>query len=248
MSSDNFSLEITAIDSTAIELTGTCWQDPNGFATTRSFVLMALEQVAEPLSRALASLDFIARCTEPGFYEEHVGRFVASTRLVRRARVVEDEALWREARNAVYRTLIASGLGGETLQTEIDVRFPPPTFVVAATMTSPKWLAGLRLGTRFGTTAYDVWDESTTTLTQPASSHFLALVTDLHEAGALVLVPGAQPTDLPAPDETGSFQAWLDWLIALPQVDDLLIDDEGFARAFFRTRPTQPPSAPLDPR
>ena len=162
-------LDVTQIEGATIELSGTSLQDPNDYADSRSFVLMAIADEPGPeLSRALGALDYLGRGNEPSFYEEHVSKFVSSTQLVGRTGIVEDTAARANERDEVERRMMNEGMTGETLRAAVDSAFPPPTFVLRATMTSPKWLKGLRVGMKLGTTAYDVWEERRHGATAPA--------------------------------------------------------------------------------
>lgn len=161
MSSDAYYLEITHVAGAVLGLAGTSWQDPNGIASTRSFVLLALARAGDivpvALARALAERDFDEGANDREWYVKNVGEFVESAELVRQEGRVANPAPWLAARNEAYEALCATGLDDQAIDAALGERFPPPVFTVRATMTSPRYLAGLRPGMRFGTTAWDVW-------------------------------------------------------------------------------------------
>jgi hypothetical protein len=153
MSSDTFTIEIRAIDGDTVELlctTGTAG-GYNDLAVTRSFVLMALEDGmphtrTTPLQQRLVELGGgdIPPLWEAEFHREHVGEFIASTELVERIGIITDQRAWADGR-----------FSSEDEVGERD--YPLHRFVVRARMADPRWLVGVKVGSRYGTTAFDAW-------------------------------------------------------------------------------------------
>ncbi len=145
MSSDTFKVHVRAIEGDTIELrctTGTAG-GLNDFAVSRSFVLMAIEDgmpydKSKPLQQALAAaVGGQPPLWEQSFHEQHVGKFIASTELIERSNIIDDERAWWD--------------GYESDSS------PRHEFVVRARMTDPRWLEGLKEGDSYGTTAFDAW-------------------------------------------------------------------------------------------
>lgn len=152
MSSDTFHIQIRKIEGDIVELL--CTTSTAGgysdYAVTRSFVLMALEdgmpyQKTTPLQKRLVELGggSMPPVWEAAFHREHVGEFIASTELVERSGIIGDENAWRERFD----------LDDATAERD----YPLHRFVLRARVTDPKWLTGLKVGDRWGTTAFDAW-------------------------------------------------------------------------------------------
>lgn len=146
MSSDTFHVHVRAITGAAIELrcrTSTAG-GLNDFATTRSFALIALEDglpydKSKPLQQAMAAAvgGGQAPTWEESFHREHVAKFIASTELIERSNIIDDNQAWW----AAYETESA----------------PRHEFVLRVNMTDPRFLEGLEVGDSWGTTAFDAW-------------------------------------------------------------------------------------------
>src|SRR5262245_33512739 len=147
MSSDTFYVSVRAISGASVELvckTSTAG-GLNDFATTRSFALIAIADCLpwgdeKPLQQAMiAAADgrSPAPTWEEAYHRDHVGKFIASTELLERNNIIDDEKAWW----AVYESDGA----------------PRHEFVLRVTMTDPRLLEGLEVGSGGGTTAYDAW-------------------------------------------------------------------------------------------
>ncbi|MFV8756550.1 hypothetical protein ACNOYE_38890 [Nannocystaceae bacterium ST9] len=148
MSSDTYGIEIRSLDGATVELrctTGTA-VGPSDLSFTRSFALMAIADGMPytrtlPLQRALAASAGEGRdwpeIWKEAFHREHVGEFVAAVELVERSNIIDDEAAWQ----ARYES-------GDAPQHE---------FVLRVRMTDPRWLEGVEVGVRYGTTGFDAW-------------------------------------------------------------------------------------------
>lgn len=162
MSSDTYRISATRTGPTTLSLTceTTTVIGPNDMATSRSFVLLALHLAlppSAPLSAALEAIGFGAGMVDEGFHREHVGAFIAWTRLVRRENIVKDVA----ARYQLLGDLNAREASGDAppdfdVLEELWKQYPPHRFVLEARVTEPRWLEGLP--SWFATTAYDVWE------------------------------------------------------------------------------------------
>lgn len=168
MSSDTFTIHVTKIDGTKVEFlceTGTA-AGLNDYAVTRSFALMIIEDgmpyvrdgKGTPLQaelRRLADSD-TPPVWQENFHKEHVGKFIASTKLVERIGVILDEGAWKHGRFELQ---------------QYD-EYPLHRFVIHAEVTDPKWLVGLKEGSSYGTTAFDAWWEDPT---RQANVEFIAI-------------------------------------------------------------------------
>lgn len=146
MSSDTFHIHVRSIVGDTLELrcrTSTAG-GLNDFATTRSFALMAIDDgmpwdKSKPLQQAMAAA--VGGGQPPvwtaEFHRDHVATFIASTELLERSNIVDDEQAWW------------AGYESETS--------PRHEFVVRVRMTDPRWLEGLEVGASWGTTAFDAW-------------------------------------------------------------------------------------------
>ncbi len=153
MSSDTFHIRIRAIEGDTIELlcTTNTAGGYNDYACSRSFALMVIEDATpygkpSPLRTRLVELagGGTPPLWEQKFHKEHVAEFIASTELVERIGVIGDERAWADGR-----------FSSSDAVAERD--YPLHQFVLRAKVTDPKWLAGLKVGTSFGTTAFDAW-------------------------------------------------------------------------------------------
>ncbi len=158
---DTYQVTIARLEGSVIELdctTGTAG-GRNDFATTRSFVILALAEgvrrlalagtgIDAALAAAGASLDPFCE-TDAAFYREHAGTMLASTELLEREHVVVDEDALRQH---VY-DLEDAGKN----EREIEAMIPRHRFTLRATAVSPALLEGLAVGQTFATTAFDVW-------------------------------------------------------------------------------------------
>ena len=153
MSSDTFHLRVLALQGDTVDLlcTTSTAGGYNDYAVTRSFALMAIEDLMPspagkrtPLQSALHA---IAGDTPPvweaSFHQAHVGTFIAGTELLERRGIIVDQAAWSEGR-------FAEGPGFEE-------KFPLHSFVLRVRVTDPQWLVGLKVGASAGTTAFDAW-------------------------------------------------------------------------------------------
>ena len=150
MSSDTFSIEVSAISGDTVELV--CRTGSAGglsdYADTRSFVLSALYDGLPyggklPLQRALGALGAV-KIWEEAFHREHVGKFIASVELVSRHGIIDNERAWFAGRQSLD-------------DDEAERDYPYHRFVLRARVTDPQWLKGQKIGKRFGTTAFDAW-------------------------------------------------------------------------------------------
>jgi hypothetical protein len=147
MSSDTFYVTVRAISGASVELvckTSTAG-GLNDFATTRSFALIAIADGMpyggeKPLQQdmiAAAGGQTPAPTWEEAYHRDNVHRFIASTALLERSNIIDDERAWW----AAY---------------EQDAA-PRHEFVLRVTMTDPGYLEGLDVGDGWGTTAFDAW-------------------------------------------------------------------------------------------
>lgn len=155
MSSDTYTVRAHAIDGPRINLhvlTGTA-AGVLDYAYTRSFVLMALEEAISELDRHESPLkEALANTAFPGeaWFPENVGKFLESSRLVGRHNADSEdelEARWAEIQESARPMKERDALAWESCH----------WFEVEAVATDSKWLAHLRPGDTFGTTAYDAW-------------------------------------------------------------------------------------------
>lgn len=181
MSSDTFSIQVQAIKGDTIELmcrTSTAG-GVNDYAVTRSFALMVLEDgmpyaKTTPLQKRLVELGggSMPPVWEASFHRAHVGEFVASTELVERIGIVGNESAWRERFE---------------LDDAIAERdYPLHRFVLRVRMTDKKWLTGLKVGQRWGTTAFDAWWDDPT---RPSKAQLAAV----ERKASRWSPPGAKP-------------------------------------------------------
>ncbi|UQA59559.1 hypothetical protein [Polyangium aurulentum] len=155
MSSDTYYILPRSIDDHTVELhcaTSTAG-GVNDYAVTRSFALMALQDgmpypgtKKTPLVRALHEIEGdTPPVWEEAFHREHVEKFIASTELVERIGIIDDERAWYEGRC------------GDGSDEEKNRAFPLHQFVLRVRVTEPRWLEGLSFDSRYGTTAFDAW-------------------------------------------------------------------------------------------
>ena len=155
MSSDTYFIEVTNIEGDKVEFlcsTSTAG-GINDYAATRSFALMLIEDgmpyvsdgKGTPLQAELRKItgQETPRIWDKDFNKEHVGSFITKATLVERMGVVNDDdlAAWQHGR----------------FEEENEVDYPLHKFVLHAQVTDPKWLEGLKNGSRYGTTAFDAW-------------------------------------------------------------------------------------------
>jgi hypothetical protein len=150
--SETYRIEIRAIEGSTIDLVCTTLAigGVNDLATTRSFAWIALLDGLpyggqRPLQVALAALSETENppLSDEGFHRRHVAKFIASTELIERDGIIEDEEAWWRGREA----------DGP----DVDVEFPLHSYVLRVHMTEPRWLEGLAVGTVHGTASLDVW-------------------------------------------------------------------------------------------
>ncbi len=166
MSSDLFDVEIRSLEGDTVELfctTGTAG-GLNDYALTRSFVLCVLDDALresrsrkkKPLHEALRAIGGeTPPLWEEKFHEEHVGKFVASTELVERIGIIKDEGAWNRGRQKLAEALRADKRVKGDIRAALDEKYPPHRFVLRAQVTDPRWLEGLQVGQKLGTTAFD---------------------------------------------------------------------------------------------
>lgn len=153
MSSDTYHIHVTEIDGDKVEFlcsTGTA-AGLNDYAATRSFALMLLEDgmpyvsdgKGTPLQAELRRItgEATPRIWDKEFNKEHVAKFITKATLVQRIGIIKNEAAWRRGR----------------FDEENEVDYPLHRFVLTAQVTDPKWLIGLEINSRYGTTAFDAW-------------------------------------------------------------------------------------------
>jgi len=168
MSSDVFDIEIRSVDGDTVELlctTGTAG-GLNDYALTRSFVLSVLEDALRGSKSKkpppfLQALRAVGGATPPvweeAFHKENVGKFIASTELLERIGIIEDEDAWNEGRHRHAEALRADRKFKGNIDAALDKEYPRHQFVLRARVTDPRWLEGLRVGQQFGTTSFDAW-------------------------------------------------------------------------------------------
>lgn len=165
--SDTFDVELTALEGTTLTclcVTGTAG-DPDDLSPTRSFAILLLVEALyrqdraakHPLAKELRKL---GEPWDEGFFRAHADRFVTQTRVPWRARLAEDPEGWAEARNARYDELMAvENPDFDALDRLLDEEFPRHQYELVIELTDAKYLEGFEVGMRFGTTAYDAWEE-----------------------------------------------------------------------------------------
>jgi len=153
MSSDTFSIQVTNIDQDKVEFlcTTSTAGGYNDYAVTRSFALMIIEDgmpyvsdgKGTPLQSELRKItgQETPRIWDKDFNKAHVAKFITKATLVERIGIIKDEAAWRHGR----------------FEEENEVDYPLHKFVLHVQVTDPKWLKGLKKGSRYGTTAFDAW-------------------------------------------------------------------------------------------
>ena len=154
MSSDTFRIEIRAIEGDSVELlcTTSTAGGLNDFACSRSFALMAIEDnrpyaKTSPLQQAMAATaEGNPPVWEESYHREHVAKFIASTELVERIGIIDDEGAWARGREA-----------NENDDAVPERDYPLHQFVLRVRMTDPRFLEGVSVGDRYGTTAFDAW-------------------------------------------------------------------------------------------
>ncbi len=117
----------------------------NDLAVTRSFALMAIEDnlpyaKTSPLQQAMAMATGVEGnppVWEEAYHRDHVAKFIASTELIERSNIIDDEPAW--------------WAGYESGSS------PRHEFVLRVQMTDPRFLEGVEVGARYGTTAFDAW-------------------------------------------------------------------------------------------
>lgn len=150
MSSDTFYITLLSIAGDTAELlcaTSTAG-GYNDYAITRSFALMALEDgmaygAKTPLQQGIAAGG--GEIWEAKFHQENVAKFIARTELVERIGIILDEPAWMDGRF------------DEEPGADVERDFPLHKFILRVTVTDPKYLEGLTVGERWGTTAFDAW-------------------------------------------------------------------------------------------
>ncbi|MEZ4448527.1 MAG: hypothetical protein R3B09_03530 [Nannocystaceae bacterium] len=156
MSSDTFYVRVQKIQGATVEIlceTSTAG-GLNDYAVTRSFALMAIEDCM-PSTWSGKKTTLQARLHEIGhgsmppvweadFHRKYVGEFIAKTELVSRTGIIHDTAAWQ-----------AGHFDENNRNANRD--FPLHSFVLRVTMTDPKWLDGISVGSSGGTTAFDAW-------------------------------------------------------------------------------------------
>lgn len=154
MSSDTYHIHVQKIDGDRVEflcVTGTA-AGYNDYSITRSFVLMIIQDgmpycwddtKGTPLQLELRKLagGQTPPVWEQSFHKEHVGKFIKKALLVERIGIITDTAAWSHGR----------------FDLEDEENYPLHRFVLHAQVTDPKWLEGLKEGSRYGTTAFDAW-------------------------------------------------------------------------------------------
>lgn len=96
--SDTFRIEVRAIEGTMVELLCTTLAagGVNDLAITRSFALIALLDALPwrgrlPLQVAVAALSETGKLSDVDFHRQHVATFIASTELIERIGIIEEE-------------------------------------------------------------------------------------------------------------------------------------------------------------
>ncbi len=165
MSSDVYDVEVRAVDGTSIEFlcitTGA--GGLNDYASTRSFALSLLADISprsgakksSPLHDAVSALG--GEIWDEAFHRANVDKFIVGTRLVAREGKIADEARWIRQRSDLGDALRSGPRFKGDIEAELDKKVPRHRFVLRAEVTDPKWLQGIRVGQRFGTTSYDAW-------------------------------------------------------------------------------------------
>jgi len=153
MSSDTYTIHVTKIDGDKVEFhcfTGTAG-GLNDYCVTRSFALMIIEDgmpYAEeakgtPLQKEMRLVSGASTppVWERDFHTAHVGKFIANCKLVKRMGIIKDVPAWQHGR----------------FELENYDNYPLHQFIFHVQVTDPKWLKGLKQGSRYGTTAFDAW-------------------------------------------------------------------------------------------
>jgi hypothetical protein len=108
------------------------------------------------------------------FHKKYVKNFIVSCKLVKRIGIITDIPAWQHGR----------------FELNDEDGYPLHQFIVQVQVTDPKWLEGLKEGSRYGTTAFDAWWEDP----KRQSERQLAVI---ERAATRWTPPGAVPEEAP---------------------------------------------------
>ncbi len=158
MSSDTFTIDVLDIeeDQAAFLCTTGTAGGLNDCAFTRSFALTIIEDGMPYMSggkgtalqlelHKLFGSDAFPMW-EASFHQKHLDKFIKSAKLVERIGIIKNEAAWRHGR----------------FELENETDYPLHRFRLVVQVTDKKWLEGLKVGSSYGTTAFDAWWEDPT--------------------------------------------------------------------------------------